>query len=602
MADFVKELIKAGIRQGRINAERAKNLPAKYFEIFGAEDPRKAIPKKALKSFSKKADEAVKEIKEEDKDVQIISSGEVKMPKTSGPIQQAANARKQTASNSVPKATMGNQDVKSMIVRIANEVGVDPAIALAIAQQESGFNPNAVGDGGKSFGLFQIHSDFHPDYKGGTDPEANARYGLSLFKRLLDANGGSVNKAIWAYNAGQGNVNKGVLPKSTRQYINNIAALAPQFRQQGISPDAPVSQENRAIIQEMAGQGIPAAQASTQQVIQQPRIEDIQMPAVPELVGTNPQIDAIKAQLTEGVTDPRNQQLSMPSMYDALNAKYNELNNTINTQDPRYQGNLVQGPRYQVDLDALKARADFDRANGTIADVVAGRNSAQAMIDQQRMLYEQAMANQAGVPYEDYKAAMLDRQKQQIAAQAAQIDSQLKMAIQNENNVFRKQQLLAQLEQNNIEAQNAMAKLQYASEMDIYTQQVTGEQNAYLQQLKNTYATQQAEEEFRRQLMRDNYQNQLGIYRDQMKPQSSNPWQAINALNAMSGYNPQTMARMLTANPQLAQQTLGTSDPQTIGNILGTNQPQQAPSQGGFLDMLRRKAAGIGQDIRANEQ
>lgn len=594
MADFVKELIKAGIRQGRQNIDNYVKKPIQYLKENGIPNPSAAL--------AKKVNQAVKEIKEEDKDVQIISSGEVKMPKTTGPIQQAAKARKQATNSTAPKATMGNQDIKSMIVRIADEVGVDPAIALAIAQQESGFNPNAVGDNGNSFGLFQIHSPSHPDYKGGTDPEANTRYGLSMFKRLLDANGGSLNKAIWAYNAGQGNVNKGVLPKTTQQYINNIAALAPQFRQQGISAEAPVSQENRAIIQEMAGQNMPVAQDSTQSIIQQPRLSDIPRPETPQLVGTNPQIDAVKANLTQGINDPRNTQMSMPSMYDMLNAKYNELYNTINTQDPRYQGGMVQGPRYQVDLDEIKARADFNRANGTIADVINGKNSAQAVIDQQRMLYEQAMANQAGVPYEDYKAAMLDRQKQQIAAQAAQIDSQLKMAIQNENNVFKKQQLLAQLEQNNIEAQNAMAKLQYASEMDIYTKQVTGEQNAYLQQLKNAYATQQAEEEFKRQLMRDNYQNQLGIYRDQMKPQTNNPWQAINALNAMSGYNPQTMARMLTANPQLAQQTLGTSDPQTIGNILGTNQAQQTPSQSGFLDMLRRKAAGIGQDMRANEQ
>lgn len=598
MSEFIKELLKAGARQSKRNYNDFIKKPINYLKKNGIPNP--------IASLAKDAHQAAKELKEE-KDIEIISSGEVKS--SQGPIQQAAKARNQaTNTTKAPsvKANMGNQDIKSMIVRIANEVGVDPAIALAIAQQESGFNPNAVGDGGKSFGLFQIHSDFHPDYKGGTDPEANARYGLSLFKRLLDANGGSVNKAIWAYNAGQGNVDKGVLPASTQQYINNIAALAPQFRQQGISEDAPVSKENRDIIASMANQQISPTQAQGQAVIQQPRVEDIPKPEVPQLVGSNEQVDAIKAQLAEGLNDPRNQELSMPSMYDTLNAKYNELYNTINTQDPRYQGQIVQGERYYVDPNELRDRMETDRlmANEAMLRGFAQPSQSRAndYLTEQQAMYQIAKANEAGVPYADYQAAMLDRQKQQILAQAGQIDAQLKMAIQNENNVFRKQQLLGLLEQNNIEAQNAMAKLQYTADMGMYNQQVAAEQNAYLQQLKNMYAQQQADESFKKELMKANYQNQLDIYRDQMKPQTTNPWQAVNAMNAMSGYNPQTMARMLVANPQIAQQTLGTSDPQTIGNILGTNQMQNMPTQGGFLDMLRRKAAGIGQDIRANEQ
>lgn len=599
MSEFIKELIKAGARQSEQNYNNLIKKPIDYLKKNGIPNP--------VASLAKDAYQAAKELKEE-KDVEIISSGKVKS--SQGPIQQAAKARSQAKStvNKTPsvKANMGNQDIKSMIVRIANEVGVDPAIALAIAQQESGFNPNAVGDGGKSFGLFQIHSDFHPDYKGGTDPEANTRYGLTLFKRLLDANGGSVNKAIWAYNAGQGNVNKGILPASTQQYINNIAALAPQFRQQGISADAPVSKENRAIIAGMSGQPVTANQQQAQSIIQKPRVSDIPRPEVPELIGSNEQIDAIKAQLAENINDPRNKELSIPSMYDTLNAKYNELYNTINTQDPRYQGQIVQGERYYVDPNELRDRLETDRlmANEAMLRGFAQPSQSRAndYLAERQAMYQIAKANEAGVPYADYQAALLDRQKQQILAQAAQIDAQLNMAIKNETNMFKRQELLSLLEQNNIEAKNAMAKLQYAADMDAYKNQVTAEQNAYLEQLKNMYVQQQADDKFKKELMKANYQNQLNIYRDQMKPQTTNPWQAVNSMNTMSGYDKPTMARILVANPQIAQQVLGTSDPRTIGNILGTNQMQNAPTQGGFLDMLRRKAAGIGQDIRANEQ
>ena len=114
--------------------------------------------------------------------------------------------------------------VQEKIVAYANQVGLDPNLALAVAKQESGFNPNAIGDGGKSFGLFQIHSPSHPDYKGGTNIDANIKYGVNLLKNLFTRYGGDIKKTLWAYNAGAGNVEKGILPASTKNYINNITA------------------------------------------------------------------------------------------------------------------------------------------------------------------------------------------------------------------------------------------------------------------------------------------------------------------------------------------------------------------------------------------
>lgn len=97
-------------------------------------------------------------------------------------------------------------EMKNLIIRIASEEGVDPSIMLAIAEQESGFNPNArnkskVED---SVGMFQINTKAHPDYKGGFNPEANARYAAKLFKGLLAATNGDLAQAIAAYNGGMG--------------------------------------------------------------------------------------------------------------------------------------------------------------------------------------------------------------------------------------------------------------------------------------------------------------------------------------------------------------------------------------------------------------
>lgn len=122
-------------------------------------------------------------------------------------------------------------DIQQIIIEEANRAGVNPALMLAIASQESGFNPNAVGDKnvGGSYGLFQIHKPSHPDYTGGFDPRANAAYASKMMKGLLAKYGGDIDKAIMAYNAGGGNVDKGTIPASTRAYLANVKAGLGRF-------------------------------------------------------------------------------------------------------------------------------------------------------------------------------------------------------------------------------------------------------------------------------------------------------------------------------------------------------------------------------------
>lgn len=122
-------------------------------------------------------------------------------------------------------------DIQQIIIEEANRAGVNPALMLAIANQESGFNPNAVGDKnvGGSYGLFQIHKPSHPDYTGGFDPRANAAYASKMMKGLLAKYGGDMDKAIMAYNAGGGNVDKGTIPASTRAYLANVKAGLGRF-------------------------------------------------------------------------------------------------------------------------------------------------------------------------------------------------------------------------------------------------------------------------------------------------------------------------------------------------------------------------------------
>lgn len=590
--------------------------------------PTKEIVKQAIKRASRGNPAVQKAIQAYDAGKKIIESVDksredqgVQAPKkkSTTPIQDAVKARKSasspmTTNNVVPtqqsqrsmssprvSANTNARDIQSMIVRIAKEEGVDPAIMLAIAQQESGFNPNAVGDGGKSFGLFQIYSSAHPDYKGGTDPEANARYATRLFKGLLNQNNGSVNRALWAYNAGQGNVNKGILPSSTKQYINNIAALTPQFRQAGISDVAPVSQQNMEIIQSMAPSSTQSqGQGRIDGTGQQPQTNT--PPTKPDVVLSTPAQDALLMQLQSGVNDPRNEQMSIPTMYDRLMDQYNELYDTIQNQDPRYQGG-IQTPQnpYYVDPRQLESAQAANRSLAML-DYIQGRgpapDQAGMMMNNAQQMYQAQLANQAGVPYSDYQAAMLDRQKQMIAARAAQMEAQMQMALQNENNVFRKQQLIQQMEQNKVAAQNAMNNLDYQLQYGSYD---AANQAAQQMQLQNLRAVQQqaaADLQYNRDLAKLTYENQLGIERDQLKPQSQgNIYSGLNAINALAGYNPQTAGKLIQASgmgskwfpqmtPELAQELWG--------------QPTQGQQQGFFGRLMSGWKNNVG--LQANEQ
>ena len=535
------------------------------------------------------------------------------------PIQDAAKARKASSSMttnnvasaqqpqrsvSTPRvsANTNARDIQSMIVRIAKEEGVDPALALSIAHVETGgtFNPNAVGDNGNSFGLFQIHRPSHPDYKGGTDPEANARYGIRLFKRLLDANNGSVNKAIWAYNAGQGNVNKGILPTTTKNYLNMVAQLGPQYRQAGVSDVAPVSQQNRAEIQSMA----PSTQVQGQGRIDGSgqQLQTNTPPAKPDVVLSTPAQDTLLTQLQSTINDPRNEQLSIPTMYYRLMDQYDKLYDTIQNQDPRYQGS-IQTPQnpYYVDPRQLENAQATNRSLAML-DYIQGRgpapDQAGMMMNNAQQMYQAQLANQAGVPYSDYQAAMLDRQKQMILARAAQIESQLQMAAQNEDNVFRKQQLLQNIEQNKVEAQNAMNGLEYKLRYGSYDAANDAANKIQLLKLKGLQDQAAADLQFNRDLAKLTYENELGIKRDQARPMSQgNIYAGLNPIMALAGYDNRKAGKLIQASgmgstwfpqmtPELAQEIWG--------------QPTQGQQQGFFGRLMSGWKNNVG--LQANEQ
>lgn len=95
-------------------------------------------------------------------------------------------------------------DIKSMIVDTANQLGLDPNLALKQANIESGYNPSAVSDAG-AVGVMQVlpstAADMGVSEQQLYDPATNIKTGLTYFKQQLDRFG-DTKAALAAYHDG----------------------------------------------------------------------------------------------------------------------------------------------------------------------------------------------------------------------------------------------------------------------------------------------------------------------------------------------------------------------------------------------------------------
>ncbi len=116
-------------------------------------------------------------------------------------------------------------DTNSMIAAAARKYNVDPRLAAAIAQTESGGNQEAVSPAG-AVGVMQLM----PETAAGLgvnpyDKQQNIEGGVKYLRQMMDTFGGDVQKAIAAYNAGPQAVKdyNGVPPyRETQNYVNKV--------------------------------------------------------------------------------------------------------------------------------------------------------------------------------------------------------------------------------------------------------------------------------------------------------------------------------------------------------------------------------------------
>jgi soluble lytic murein transglycosylase-like protein len=158
------------------------------------------------------------------------STGTASLASPLGTQAAAAPASATSTSPNLPSGTPYAAEIASA----AQANGLDPALLAGLIKQESGFNPNA-GSGAGARGLTQLM----PGTAAGLgvtnvlDPVQSINGGAKYLKQQLDAFGGDTAKALAAYNAGPGAVQRfgGIPPYSeTQNYVRIVQANAAAYR------------------------------------------------------------------------------------------------------------------------------------------------------------------------------------------------------------------------------------------------------------------------------------------------------------------------------------------------------------------------------------
>ena len=179
----------------------------------------------------------------------------------------------------------------------------------------------------------------------------------------------------------------------------------------------------------------------------------------------------LEGQLANQVVNPQGQ-ITPQDMMAQLNNYYNKVNQLIQ-EDPRYSGQMVQpSNQYNVDMDAL-ARA---QRGAQVYQAMTDYSKMPELLQQQAVQnYQQQLANQAGVPYEDYINAMTERRKLGILSQQEQIENALKVQAAQATDMKSKLGYLQEMEKLRQETARALQKADIEGQYKLAEAGLTGE-------------------------------------------------------------------------------------------------------------------------------
>ncbi|MGH8893077.1 MAG: LysM peptidoglycan-binding domain-containing protein [Actinomycetes bacterium] len=149
---------------------------------------------------------------------------------TSSVVNAASHNRQRLTRRNVPS----RDGMRSIIAAKARANGVDPALALAVSYQESGWNQGAVSVA-NAVGAMQViptTTDWISGVVGRRlnplDPQDNATTGVVLLK-ILTQTASSERQAVAGYYQGLRSVRERGMYADTRRYVANVMALKARF-------------------------------------------------------------------------------------------------------------------------------------------------------------------------------------------------------------------------------------------------------------------------------------------------------------------------------------------------------------------------------------
>lgn len=147
-------------------------------------------------------------------------------------VVEDANTNKAALLNSVQPS---QDEMRSIVVQTAYDLGVDPVLAQAISFQESGFQQTAVSPA-NAIGAMQVipsTGEWASELVGRDlnllDAGDNAAAGVAVLRALV-ASSSSLEEAIGSYYQGQGSIRERGMYEDTKQYVENIKSHMESFR------------------------------------------------------------------------------------------------------------------------------------------------------------------------------------------------------------------------------------------------------------------------------------------------------------------------------------------------------------------------------------
>lgn len=147
----------------------------------------------------------------------------------------------------------GRGRIMSMVVREANNLGVSPSLALAVAHAESNFNPRALSPVGARGVLQIMPATARGEYGIAADrlwdPRTNIRLGLHFLKRLQRRYGGRTDLALSHYNGGSavGRPPHARVIPATRSYVAKVQRLQQMYRRRILNGDLAIHDQRRRV-------------------------------------------------------------------------------------------------------------------------------------------------------------------------------------------------------------------------------------------------------------------------------------------------------------------------------------------------------------------